>query len=134
MNAKAPARFFPLGLLVLLLAAAFAPGSVAYGQTGGGVNPAGGWPVLIAVLSFFAGFLAGATMSRSGGLQLSSRRHKHRRRTETGWKRLTQRVKDGTSQGLAEWRSTGNAEQPDWGDLSRRIEERILDELRKHHD
>lgn len=98
------------------------------------MNPSGGWPVLIAVLSFFAGFLAGATMSRSGGLQLSSRRPRHRRRTETGWKRITQRVKDGTSQGLAEWRSTGNTERPDWDNLSRRIEEQILNEMRKHHD
>jgi hypothetical protein len=92
------------------------------------------WPGLTAVICLSVGFLLGATMSRGGGLQLSQRRHRHRRRTESGWNRISQRIQDGTNQGLADWRSSGNAEHPDWDDLSRRIEGRIVEEMRKHHD
>jgi|WetSurMetagenome_2_1015567.scaffolds.fasta_scaffold94173_3 hypothetical protein len=135
MNAQVPVRFLPLGLLVLFLTVGFAPVNVAYGAEPGTVSSsAGGWSVLIAVLSFVAGFLAGATMARSGGLRSSSHRHKHRRRTEAGWKRVQQRIQDGTKQGLADWRSTGRTEDADWSDLNRRIEERIIEEMRKHHD
>ncbi|MBM3330961.1 hypothetical protein FJY68_03805 [candidate division WOR-3 bacterium] len=131
MKARTPFLLL-LGLLVLPLA----------GGCGSGRDPAaikGGpsdwfWTGLIAVISLAVGFLIGATMSRSGGLQLSHRRHRSRRRTESGWNRISQRIKDGTSQGLADWRNSGSSENPDWADLSRRIEERVIEEMRKHHD
>ena len=130
MNARIPALFL-LGLLVLPLAAGCAPG-VKSVDKGSAVDWF--WTGFIAVTSLAVGFLVGATTARSGGLQLSSRRHRSHRRNEGGWKRVQQRIQDGTSRGLTEWRSAGNAGHPDWGDLSRRIEERIFEEMRKHHD
>gem|GEM_PF-1370921 len=75
-----------------------------------------------------------ATMSRMGNFLRPSRRHHHRRRTEAGWKRISERIQTGTSQGLAEWRSAEHEGNTDWDDLSRRIEQHILEEMRKHHD
>jgi hypothetical protein len=75
-----------------------------------------------------------ATMSRMGNFLRPSHRHHHRRRTEAGWSRISERIQAGTSQGLAEWRSAENATDANWDDLSRRIEQRILEEMRKHHD
>jgi hypothetical protein len=92
----------------------------------------GFWVILIAVLTFVVGFLVGATVSRNGGIRISTRRQ--HRRNAAGWNRVHQRVRDGTKQGLAEWRDTWRTEDPDWGDLSRRIEERILAEMHKHRD
>jgi len=136
MNARIPVRFLLLGLLVLPLAAGFAPGNVVYGaETGGSAqSSAATWTVVIAVLAFAAGFLAGATMAKSGGMQLNLHRHRRHRRNAAGWNRIAQRIQDGTRQGLAGWRSTGQAGDADRDDLSRRIEERILDEMHKHHD
>jgi hypothetical protein len=69
-----------------------------------------------------------------GNFLRPSHRHHHRRRTEAGWSRISERIQAGTSQGLAEWRSAENATDANWDDLSRRIEQRILEEMRKHHD
>jgi len=137
MNAQIPVRFLLLALLALFLAAGCEPGYVRYNRVTG--EPMGSgvdvWYTLItAVVAFVVGFLAAATMSRNGGIRLSLHRHRHHRRTEAGWNRVRQRIQDGTRQGLTEWRGTGQAGDPDWNDLSRRIEERILEEMRKHHD
>ena len=132
MNARIPVLLLLLGLLILPLAAGCAYNSA---EPGGPADPSDWfWIGLIAVITFVVGFLVGATASRNGGIRVSRHSHRHRRRTDAGWNRIAQRVKDGTSQGLTEWRSAGSAEQSDWGELSRRIEERILEELRKHHD
>ena len=130
MNARIPVLLL-LGLFVLPLAAGCAAGINSVDK---GSPMDWFWTGFIAVTSLAVGFLIGATMSRSGSMQLNHRSHKHRRRTGIGWKRLGQRIQAGTRQGLDEWRSTGNAEQPDWGDLSRRIEERIIEEMRKYND
>jgi len=136
MNAQIPARILLLGLLVLLLAAGCDPGYVRHNAATG--ERADSWDWLwtgvIAVIASVVGFLVGATMSRNGGIRLSFHRHRHHRRNAAGWNRIAQRIQDGTKQGLAEWRSAGHAEDADWGDLSRRIEERILKEMRDHHD
>jgi hypothetical protein len=130
MNARIPVLLL-LGLFVLPLAAGCAAGINSVDK---GSPMDWFWTGFIAVTSLGVGFLIGATMTRSGSGQLSHRSHRHRRRTGIGWKRLGQRIQAGTRQGLDEWRSAGNAEQPDWGDLSRRIEERILDEMHKYND
>lgn len=75
-----------------------------------------------------------ATMSRMGTFLRSSRRHHHRHRTEAGWNRISERIQAGTSQGLAEWRSAENPKDANWDDLSRRIRQHILEEMRKHPD
>jgi hypothetical protein len=136
MNAQIPARLLVLGLLALLWAAGCAPADVRYGADTAAPADSSAWlwDGVIAVLAFVVGFLVAATMSRAGGVRLSSRRHRHRRRTEAGWDRVGQRIRAGTEQGLAEWRSAENIADPDWGRLSRRIEERIVEEMRKHHD
>ena len=134
MNSRIAVRLLLLGLLVLLLAAGCAP-EPRYPAEGGSSSSGGWlWSVLIGVLAFIIGFLVGATMSRNGGIHLARHRHGHHRRTEAGWNRIAQRIKDGTSQGLTEWRGAGHAGDADWADLSRRIEERILEEMHKHND
>ena len=75
-----------------------------------------------------------ATMSRMRNFLRPPHRHHHGRRTEAGWNRISERIHAGTSQGLAEWRSAENTKDANWDDLSRRIEQHILEEMRKHHD
>jgi predicted PurR-regulated permease PerM len=137
MNARIPVRFLLLALLAVFLAAGCEPGYVRYNRvtgepTGSGVDV--WYTVIAAVVTFVVGFFVAATMSRNGGIRLSLHRHRHHRRTEAGWNRIREHIQAGTSQGLAEWRSTGHAGDADWADLSRRIEERILEEMHKHHD
>ena len=136
MNAQIPVRLLLLGLLMLFLAAGCASVNASDNAeiAGSALSFDWSWSILIAVLSFVAGFLAGAVMSRSGGIQLTHHRHRHHRRNEAGWNRVRQRIQEGTRQGLAAWRSAEHTEDADWGDLSRRIEERILEEMRNHHD
>ena len=129
MNAQIPVRLLLLGVLVLLAAGC--------AETGGqGKSSDGFWGTLLPILTLIVGFFVGAMVLRDGGIRLSSHshRHKHRRRTEAGWNRIRQRIQDGTKQGLAEWRGAGHTGEADWGDLSRRIEEHILEEMHKHHD
>ena len=134
MNSRIALRLLLFGLLVLPLAAGCAP-EPRYPAEGGSSSSGGWlWSALIGVLAFIIGFLVGATMSRNGGIRLGHHRHHRHRRTEAGWNRISLRIQDGTKQGLEEWRGAGHAEDADWGDLSRRIEERILEEMHKHHD
>jgi len=136
MNAKLPVRLLLVGLLALSLTTACAADTTRYNAEPARTPDVWGgfWGILTAVLIFGMGILVGATLLRKGSIRLSSHRGRHRRRTEAGWKRVRQHIQEGTKQGLAEWRSTGRAEEPDWGDLSRRIEERIFEEMRKHPD
>ncbi len=136
MNPKLAVRLLLIGLLVLPLAAGCAADTSRNSAEPGRTPYVWGdfWGIVTAVLIFGMGLLVGATVLRRGGIRLSSPRHRHRRRTEVGWKRIRQRIQDGTKQGLAEWRSEGRPEDADWDDLSRRIEERILEGMRKHHD
>jgi hypothetical protein len=136
VNARIPARLLLLGLLALLLAAGSASAGVRFHMDSDKPTspPAWVWDGIIGILSFVVGFIVAATIARSGGIRLVSRRHGHRRRTEAGWNRIGRRIRAGTEQGLTEWRSAGNANDPDWDDLSRRIEEHIFDEMRRNHD
>jgi hypothetical protein len=136
MLARIRCRLLLFGLLILPLTAGCAANNARYNaETGGPADSWGGfWSILIAVLALIVGFLVGATVARNGGIRISTHRHHRHRRAQAGWDRIARHIQDGTKQGLAEWRSTGRAEEPDWGDLSRRIEERILEEMRKHHD
>lgn len=137
MNAQIHVRFLLLGLLMAVLAAGCATGYVRYDTTTGAPIASGAdiWhTVITAVIAFVVGFLVAATMSRNGGIRLSLHRHRHHPRNTAGWSRIRQRIQAGTSQGLAEWRSVEHTGDADWGDLSRRIEERILEEMHKHHD
>jgi len=135
MNSRIPILLL-FGLLALTVAAGCETSSVRYNAaTGERVDSWDWlWTSVIAVTAFVVGFLAGATMSRDGGIRLTHHHHGHRRRSEAGWNRIRQRIQAGTSQGLAEWRSAGHTGDANWGDLSRRIEERIIEEMRSHHD
>ena len=136
MSTLFPARLL-LGLLVLLLTAGCATtGAPATAEPGGPDNPGAAlwYTLVVAAVAFVVGFLVAATTALNGGIRITSHRHRHMRRTEAGWERVSRRIEAGTRRGLAEWRSAGHAEDPDWEDLSRRIEQRILDEMRKHHD
>ncbi len=136
MFARIPGRLLPFGLLVLS-AGCQTEGARYNSETAGLTDSSGFWTVLIAVLTFIVGFLVGATASRNGGIRIFSHRHHHHRRTQAGWDRLARHIQEGTKQGLSDWRSlghTGHAEDPDWSELSRTIEERVLEEMHKHHD
>jgi len=136
MNAQIPFRLLLLGLLALTLTAGCEPGSVRYNAaTGERVDSWDWlWTGVIAVVAAAVGFLVGATMSRSDGFRLTHHRHRHRRRTEAGWNRIRQRIQAGTGRALAEWRRVEQTGDANWGDLTRRIEERIVEEMRDHHD
>ena len=134
MNAQVHVRPLLFGLLVLLLSAGCAVDGGRYNpETGGPANPWGGvWAVLTAVLTFVIGFLAGATMLWNGGFRRRHRHHRHR--SEAGWDRIALRIQDGIRQGLADCGGAARAHDADWTQLSRRIEERIIEEMRKHGD
>jgi hypothetical protein len=136
VNARIPARLLLLGLLALFLTAGTASAGVRFHVDSDRPSnpPVWVWDVLIAVVAFVAGFLVAATIARSGGIRLTSRRHGHRRRTEAGWNRISRRIRAGTEQGLTEWRGTERVGDADWGNLSRKIEECILDEMRNNQD
>jgi hypothetical protein len=137
MNAQIHVRFLLLGLFTAVLAAGCGTGYVRHDPTTGAPITSGAdiwYTVVTAVVAFVAGFLVAATLSRNGGIRFGLHRHRHHRRNNAGWNRIRQRIQAGTSQGLAEWRGTQQTGDADWADLSRRIEERILDEMRKHHD
>jgi hypothetical protein len=134
MNSRIAVRLLLFGLLALPLAAGCAPEPRYPAEDGSSSSGGWLWSILIGVITFIIGFLVGATLSRNGGIHLTHHRHGHHRRTEAGWNRIAQRIKDGTNQGLTEWRGAGRSEDADWDDLSRRIEERILEEMHKHHD
>ena len=135
MSARFSARLF--GFLLLLLAAGCSTASAADpADTGAPANSGTDlWYTLItAVIGFVVGFLVAGAMSRMGNFRRSAHRHHHRRRTDAGWDRISERIQAGTSQGLAEWRSAEHAGNTDWDDLSRRVKQRILEEMRKHQD
>ena len=135
MNSRIAVRLLLFGLLFMPLAAGCASDNTRYPADGGSSGSGGWfWSALIGILAFIIGFLVGATMSRNGGIRLGHHRHHRHRRNEAGWNRISLRIQDGTRQGLEEWRGAGHAADADWGDLSRRIEERIVEEMLKHHD
>lgn len=127
MSARIRVRLLPLVLLVLPLTTGCA--------TGGATNPEDWfWTIMTAVVTFIVGFLVAAMMSKEGGIRISTHRHRHHRRTQAGWDRMAKHVGDGTTQGLADWRGAGHGADGDWDDLTRRIQERIFEEMRKYHD
>jgi len=136
MNAQFSVRLLLLGLLVLTLTAGCGPGYVRYNAATGERTDSWDWlwTSVIAVVVFVVGFVVGATMSRNGGIRLTHHRHHHRRHTEAGWNRIRQHIQTGTDQALAEWRRVEQTGDANWGDLTRRIEERIVEEMRDHHD
>lgn len=139
MFAQLPGRLLPFGLLVLPLVASGQTDSARFrAESVVPADPLGWlWTALIAGLTLIIGFLVGATLSRNGGIRISTHRHHRQHRNQAGWDRLARHIQEGTNQGLTEWRSaghTGHAEDPDWNELSHTIEERILEELHKHHD
>ncbi len=138
MSIRILGRLLLPGLLVLPAVTGCQTAATRYGSDSAVAADQSGWfwIVVIAVLTLIVGFLVGATVSRSGGIRLFAHRH-HHRRTKAGWDRLAGHVREGTRQGLTEWRSLGHSgheEDPDWNELSRAIEERILEELHRHPD
>ncbi len=137
MNAQTPFRFLLLGLLLAALATGCGTGYVRYDPETGARTTFGAdiwYTIVTAVVAFVVGFIVAAAMARDGGVRLSLRRHRHHRRTAAGWNRVRQDIQAGTAQALAEWRSAGHSEDADWAGLSRRIEERIVEAMRKHQD
>jgi len=134
MLAQVLGRLVLFGGLILPLAVGCV-GSARYNAGAG--EPAdpwsGFWTILLAILVLIVGFLVGATATRNGGIRISTHRH-HHRRTQAGWNRIARDIQAGTKQGLADWRGAGHGEDGDWDDLNRSVEERILEEMRKHRD
>ncbi len=143
-----------VALLILVLAAACAPGNARYrAEIGRPANFwAGLWHGLIVIVTFVvglftkdvgiyesnnvgwgynAGFILGCMISLGGAARSAA--HK-RRRAEPDWDRIGRNIGDSVRQGLSSWHSAEQKEAADWDELGRKIDERIREELRKHRD